>query len=175
MIYALNYKTVYCLMLGGIGLWSFLWRQMKWWERLWKILNAVMCLIVLYLVLKYTVLYRVPSNNRQFMIFAPYSSEFYREMLMNVVLFLPLGLALSQVLPQKWPCWERVLLTIFVGGALSAAVEYTQYRFALGMAETDDVFCNALGALDGALSLSIGQWMKRCGRSRQSVPNTENQ
>ena len=68
--------------------------------------------------------------------------ELYREMLMNVVLFLPLGLALSQVLPQKWPCWERVLLTIFVGGALSAAVEYTQYRFALGMAETDDVFCN---------------------------------
>lgn len=101
--------------------------------------------------------------------------ELYREMLMNVALFLPLGVALSQVLPQKWPCWERVLLTIFVGGALSAAVEYTQYRFVLGMAETDDVFCNALGALDGALSLSIGQWMKRCGRSRQSVPNTENQ
>ena len=95
--------------------------------------------------------------------------ELYREMLMNVALFLPLGLALSQVLPQKWPCWERVLLTIFVSGALSAAVEYTQYHFALGMAETDDVFCNALGALDGALSLSIGQWMKRCGRSRQSV------
>ena len=99
--------------------------------------------------------------------------ELYREMLMNVALFCPVGLALSQLLPQKWPCWARVLLTVFVGGALSAAVEYTQYRFALGMAETDDVLCNALGALNGALSLPIGQWLKWCGRDRQNTPRTK--
>ena len=94
-------------------------------------------------------------------------------MLRNVALFCPVGLALSQLLPQKWPCWARVLLTVFVGGALSAAVEYTQYRFALGMAETDDVLCNALGALNGALSLPIGQWLKWCGRDRQNTPRTK--
>ena len=101
--------------------------------------------------------------------------ELYREMLMNVALFCPVGMALSQVLPQKWPCWARVLLTILVGGALSAAVEYTQYRFALGMAETDDVLCNALGALDGALSLPIGQWLRRHSESRQNPPHAKNQ
>lgn len=146
MIYALNYKTVYCLMLGGIGLWSFLWRQMKWWERLWKMLNAVMCLIALYLVLKYTVLNRVPSNNHQFMIFAPYSSEFYREMLMNVILFYPLGLTLT-VLIGSW--------SIVVAFVLSFGIEVWQYVAGTGVAQGSDVLMNTLGCVVGAVPYFI--------------------
>ena len=101
MIYALNFKTVYFLILIGIGSWVFLWRWLKGQERFWGLLNVFLCLIALYFVLKYTVLHRISSNNHQFMIFAPRNSEFYREMLMNAFLFYPFGLTLT-VLIGPW-------------------------------------------------------------------------
>ena len=42
-----------------------------------------------------------------------------------------------------------------IGLLLSAGIEYTQYRFALGVAETDDVICNTLGVFIGSTSLLI--------------------
>ena len=81
--------------------------------------------------------------------------ELYREMLMNVFLFFPPGLALSNALPRKWHRWIRIILTTFVGCILSACIEYAQFRFALGTAEVDDVICNTLGAFVGAISLVI--------------------
>lgn len=81
--------------------------------------------------------------------------ELYREMLMNVFLFFPLGLTLSNALPRRWGRWLRIGVTTLVGCLLSAGIEYAQYRFCLGMAETDDVLCNTLGALLGAASLLI--------------------
>ena len=79
--------------------------------------------------------------------------EIYREMLMNVFLFFPLGLTLSNALSRRWHRWLRIILTTLVGCALSAGIEYAQYRCALGLAETDDVICNTLGAFLGAVSL----------------------
>ena len=38
---------------------------------------------------------------------------------------------------------------------MSTVIEYTQYHFSLGMAETDDVICNTLGAFIGSTSLII--------------------
>lgn len=67
----------------------------------------------------------------------------------------PLGLTLSNALPRKWHRWGRIILTTLVGCALSAGIEYTQYRYALGLAETDDVICNTLGAFIGTTSLLI--------------------
>lgn len=88
--------------------------------------------------------------------------EYYRTMLMNVLLFLPLGLSLSQVLPERWPVWIRVALVAAAGLALSILVEWLQYRYALGTTETDDVLCNTLGALLGASVLGIrGRWSGR--------------
>lgn len=77
--------------------------------------------------------------------------EIYREMLMNVFLFFPLGLTLSNALPRKWHRWLRIILTTLIGCALSAGIEYAQYRYALGLAETDDVICNTLGGGFSAL------------------------
>lgn len=76
-------------------------------------------------------------------------------MLMNVFLFFPLGLTLSNALPRRWNCWLRIIVTVLAGCVLSAGIEYAQYRFALGMAETDDVICNTLGAFLGAASLLL--------------------
>ena len=54
---------------------------------------------------------------------------------------------------------RRVILVVAIGLALSTAVEYIQYRFSLGMAETDDVICNTLGALVGSLSVILADFL----------------
>ena len=105
--------------------------------------------------------------------------ELYREMLMNVFLFFPLGLTLSNALPRKWHRWGKIALTTLVGCALSAGIEYAQYRCALGLAETDDVICNTLGAFLGAVSLlvahAIEKHKERAWHTNMTLTATERQ
>lgn len=105
--------------------------------------------------------------------------ELYREMLMNVFLFFPLGLTLSNALPRKWHRWVRIILTTLVGCALSAGIEYIQYRYALGMAEMDDVICNTLGAFIGSTSLlithAIEKHNERVRHTNMTLTTTETQ
>ena len=105
--------------------------------------------------------------------------ELYREMLMNVFLFFPLGLTLSNALPRRWNRWLRIGVTTLAGCLLSAGIEYAQYRFSLGMAETDDVLCNTLGALLGAASLlvahAIESHKERARHTNMTLTATETQ
>ena len=71
---------------------------------------------------------------------------------MNVALFYPAGLLAASLLPKKWSGWCRCLLVVFVLTAMSAGIEFLQYRYALGRCEIDDVIHNALGALLGSLA-----------------------
>lgn len=120
-----------------------------------------MLFAVLPFILYTTLLSRTPGDYE--LVLTPFAAlaaarrqpELYREMLMNVFLFFPLGLTLSNALPRRWGHWRRIGVTTLAGCLLSAGIEYAQYRFCLGMAETDDVLCNTLGALLGAGSLLI--------------------
>lgn len=85
--------------------------------------------------------------------------ERYRSMLMNVFLFFPLGMACANAFSDKMKMRRRVIISVVTGFALSTAVEYIQYRFSLGMAETDDVICNTLGALVGSLSVILADFL----------------
>lgn len=76
--------------------------------------------------------------------------EIYRSMLMNVFLFFPLGLSLPYALPEKWN--RKVLISILFAMALSIGIEFLQYHFHLGRAETDDVIFNSLGCAIGTIS-----------------------
>ena len=105
--------------------------------------------------------------------------ELYREMLMNVFLFFPLGLTLSNALPRRWNYRRRIGVTVLAGCLLSAGIEYAQYCFALGLAETDDVICNTLGALLGAASLlvahAIEKHKERARHTNMTLTATETQ
>ena len=126
-------------------------------------------------ILYATLLIRTPGDYE--VILTPFSTftaarqqpELYREMLMNVFLFFPLGLTLSNALPQKWHRWLRIALTTLIGCILSAGIEYAQYRYALGMAEVDDVICNTLGTFIGSTSLLIAHAIEK---SRERVRHT---
>ena len=151
----------------------------------WSIINFSLFLGSLTFILFATILTRTPGDYEA--ILTPFASltaariqpELYREMLMNVFLFFPLGLTLSNALPQKWHRWGRIFLTTLVGCALSAGIEYTQYRYALGMAEVDDVICNTLGAFIGSTSLltahAIEKSRERVRHTNMTLTTTETQ
>ena len=172
-IYALPLWTVTFLMLALLIVWAMLSLHKN--QRKRSIINAVLCPITVLIILYATVLTRTPGSYE--LILTPFATftaalqqpELYREMLMNIFLFFPLGLTLSNALPQKWHRWLRIALTTLIGCILSAGIEYAQYRYALGMAEVDDVICNTLGALIGSTSLLIAPAIEK---SRERVRHT---
>lgn len=79
------------------------------------------------------------------------SREILRSNFMNIILFYPAGLIGGMVLPRKWPGWLRCGLVTLLLAAISAGIEWTQYRLILGQCEIDDVLHNTVGALLGVL------------------------
>lgn len=147
--------------------------------------NFVLFCAAVIAILYATILNRTPGDYE--LILTPFATfiaarqqpELYREMLMNIFLFFPLGLTLSNALPRKWHRWLRIILTTFVGCILSAGIEYAQYRCALGLAETDDVICNTLGAFIGSTSLliahAIEKHKERAWHTNMTLTTTETQ
>ena len=182
-IYALPLWMIIFLMLALLIVWAMLSLHQN--QRKRTIINAVLCSITALTILYATILTRTPGNYE--VILTPFATfaaariqpEIYREMLMNVFLFFPLGLTLSNALPRKWHRWGRIILTALAGCILSAGIEYVQYRYALGLAETDDVICNTLGAFLGAASLliahAIEKHKERAWHTNMTLTTTERQ
>lgn len=161
------------MLLSLLLLWPVLCQRVG--ERRRVLLNTALACAAAFIILYATILTRTPGVPA--VILAPFASltaalqqpELYREMLMNVFLFFPLGLTLSNALPRKWHRWLRIALTTLIGCAFSAGIEYAQYRYALGMAEVDDVICNTLGVFIGSTSLLIAHAIEK---SRERVRHT---
>ena len=156
-VYALPLHVVIFLMLALLVLWAVLSMRIR--KNKWPVINAAINLIVVFFVIRSTILTRTPGDYELILMpFAAFAAakqqpELYREMLMNVFLFFPMGLTLSNALPCRWRISVRIGVTVLVGCVVSVGIEFIQYRFALGTAETDDVICNTLGTFIGSLSL----------------------
>lgn len=161
------------MLLSLLLLWPVLCQRVG--ERRRVLFNTALACAAAFIILYTTILTRTPGVPA--VILTPFAAlaaalqqpELYREMLMNVFLFFPLGLTLSNALPRKWHRWGRIALTTLVGCILSAGIEYVQYRYALGMAEADDVICNTMGAFIGSTSLLIAHAIEK---SRERVRHT---
>lgn len=161
------------MLLSLFLLWPMLCQRVG--ERRRVLLNTALACAAAFIILYATILTR--SAGVPEVILTPFAAlaaarqqpELYREMLMNVFLFFPLGLTLSNALPRKWHRWGKIALTTLVGCILSAGIEYVQYRYALGMAEADDVICNTMGAFIGSTSLLIAHAIEK---SRERVRHT---
>lgn len=106
------------------------------------------------LVLCATVVFRSTSAERGFRLI-PFSSywdygphgyllEMIAEMVLNVVLFVPVGFLLGSGFQSM--TWKKVLLT---GCSMSVVIELIQLMFQRGFCEVDDVIHNTLGCLIG--------------------------
>lgn len=133
----------------------------------WRLFNSVILLCIIAAIAFMTVYSREEGAHE--VILTPFQSfveakgnrEMYRSMLMNVFLFVPLGLSLPNVLPRKWHPAANVCLTMIFGFALSAVIEWCQYRYGLGRCEVDDVIMNTLGTTIGASSFVIARILER--------------
>lgn len=164
-IYTRSFISIITFMALALAAWGALPARVG--ARRWRWGNLVLVLLTTAAILYATLFSRSEGNTG--LVLTPFAAlaaarqqpELYREMLMNVFLFFPLGLTLSNALPRTWHRWRRLALTTLTGCVLSAGIEYAQYRFALGMAETDDVICNTLGAFVGASSLLLAHAMEK--------------
>lgn len=134
--------------------------------KVWFFINTLGLLISIYGILSYTVQNRMPSNTHQFTFFAPYTNEFYREMLMNAFLYFPFGLTLSTLLSsthlmnsgenkkdknKSGKVIGPVSLTISIGFLISITIESWQYFAGTGLAQGTDVIMNTLGCAIGTI------------------------
>lgn len=71
---------------------------------------------------------------------------FYRLLLGNIAAFVPLGAYLA--LRTNIKLWAATL----AGTAVSLAIELTQFTFAMGVCEIDDIILNTAGTFIGAAS-----------------------
>ncbi len=74
----------------------------------------------------------------------------YRSMQLNIILFMPFGMSLPFILPEKLRF--KPLITVCIALIISVTIEVCQYIFNIGMSEVDDVIMNTLGAAIGTLS-----------------------
>ena len=127
----------------------------------WKILNCIFSILGIFLIFECTLLERATSERE--LILLPFYSfyqaieqpEYYRVMLMNVILFEPIGLTLPFALSER-KC-KKFFWVIGLGFLISVCVEGIQYVFCIGRAEIDDVICNTFGCTIGTGAYLIYQ------------------
>lgn len=94
--------------------------------------------------------------------------ELYRTMLMNVFLFVPLGMSFPFVLGEKVKF--KLLIVVSAAFGLSCMIEIVQLALARGMCDVDDVIANTLGAFLGYwsfyISKRISDFLKRHKENR---------
>lgn len=79
--------------------------------------------------------------------------EIIRTNFMNIALFYPAGLVATSLLPEHRTRCQRMLAVGISCALFSVAIEYGQFRFALGEPEIDDVIHNTLGAVFGTIPI----------------------
>lgn len=149
-IYAARPWVVVILALAAVFIWGLLGRIVP--RRVWKPVCGAAALLAAVLVLWLTVWNRTPSEEHVFTWAAAYTNEFFREMFMNAVLYVPFGLAACGLIGP----WG-----VLAGFLLSVGVEAWQYATGAGLAQGTDVLCNTLGAAVGMLPVWANRRLTR--------------
>ncbi len=111
--------------------------------------SSVLLLIeYVFLVFCSTVIFRPTGETRQYD-FHPFWSynrpELLAENIMNVIVFIPIGMILGSLLRVKGS-W---LVALLIGCSISITIEALQFWFMKGFSEVDDVMHNTMGFLIG--------------------------
>ena len=133
----------------------------------WRKIAKLLLIEYVFLIYCSTVIFRETNDTTKY---KPTTIETYKEIiekgslridpeiLMNVLVFVPLGLLVcSAIKSVKW--WQ----TLMIGCGMSVSIELLQYILKRGTTEFGDVLHNTLGCLIGAalcksLSLITSKW-----------------
>ncbi|MBQ1388385.1 MAG: VanZ family protein [Clostridia bacterium] len=129
-----------------------------------RVINLISCflmLVWLFFVLYITLLGRQPGSHHFSYIKKPEElinmlsdPAVKKEKVMNVMLFLPLGLFVPCMLPRHFH--EKGFIALIYSALLSSFIEYSQYKYMLGTADIYDIVCNVLGGLAGYVVYLFG-------------------
>ena len=156
-IYRIPMNTVPLIIAAAVIIWGIIMRVTpKKYEKAVTIINRILLLISVSGIV-YITLFRKGTHIREmylmpFHIFSEAAGEtdFYRSMLMNMFLFVPFGLFAPFSVGGRFKPDRRVITTVLAAVILSVIIEFAQYVFYIGRCETDDVLCNAVGAVAGS-------------------------
>ena len=140
-IYTQNLTELALFALAGLLLWFGLCLLLRE-KRFFRPACSVLALASLYIILRFSVIGRATGGPRHFVFAVTETNEFVRELFMNVLLYLPFGMAFS-VLAGGW--------AVPTGFLISFVIEAWQYLAGAGTAQGTDVICNTLGSVIGAL------------------------
>ena len=120
---------------------------------------STVLLLIEYIFLLFcsTVIFRPIGETRQYD-FHPFWSydrpELLVENIMNVIVFIPVGMILGSLLRVKGS-W---LVALLIGCSISITVEALQFWFMKGFSEVDDVMHNTLGCLIGYGEYAVARY-----------------
>ena len=139
-----------CAMVAWCALAHYSGKNIKG-KKTFRIISVLMMVLAIYAIFAYTVLNRKAGGVHQFVLVNQYNPEYFRELYMNGLLYLPLGLALSVFL-GPW--------TILVAFLLSIGIEVWQYVAGTGLAQGTDVLMNTVGAAIGVIPVRINKYWR---------------
>ncbi len=143
---------------------------------IWRIVNSLLFILGIGIMIRMTLLERsVASRGAELVPFrslfaARTHRELYREKLMNVFLYVPLGMTLPFLAETITgfrgkkagkTAGKYMRISVICLLFLSIMIECSQWFFSVGLAETDDVIANTLGSLIGAASYYVSQRVLR--------------
>lgn len=110
---------------------------------------------------KYMSITELFSSDRWFYIqsinYIPFSdwsidrSGLIRDIILNIILYFPFGFLLQMINKKN----KLSLLQIFIPFTASISIEILQYIFSVGVTDITDIICNTIGAVFGAISYLI--------------------
>ena len=109
---------------------------------------ALLLIEYIFLLFCSTVIFRTTGATRQYDIHPFWSynrPDLLPENIMNVIVFIPVGMILGSLLRVKGSC----LVVLLIGCSISITIEALQFCFMKGFSEVDDVMHNTVGCMIG--------------------------
>ena len=143
------------------------------WKRSWRKVVGLLLVEYVFLIYCSTVIYRKASEGvagHNFHSFWSYEAikngkeDLIAENIMNVVVFVPVGMLLGLITLKTQTCRRtriaRISLIVGTGLTISGSIEVLQFFLMRGFSEFDDVFHNTMGCLIGFMIITMikGIW-----------------
>ena len=154
--------SVCCLGLVGFIVWKGFRTGLRY--------SAVLLLAeYIFLLFCSTVFFRTPGDTRQYD-FHPFWSysrpDLFVENLMNVIVFIPIGMILGPLLRVKGSLSRNGswLMVAIIGCGISVTIESLQFFLMRGFSEVDDVMHNTVGCILGYILVKGARLMVKGSR-----------
>lgn len=160
-MYCMSIPKALLMILTAVGVFLLLRRKLCG-KTAWRCCLGILWVLWLAAVFTYTLILREPGTGEGVLLWVPFHSyfsvltggnpELLRTNFMNTLLFYPLGLLGSELLPRGWTLKKRLIFAACFALALSCGIETIQFVSRRGYAEMDDIIHNTAGICLGVLT-----------------------